>query len=53
MTEKDKAEMREWHEGVIAKYPPEIQTELRDALTKWLAGVRKPNRDSSKEKDIR
>ena len=40
MTEEEKRDLRQWHEGVIAKYPETIQRELRDAMTKWLAGVK-------------
>lgn len=29
-----------WHESVIAQYPALVQKELRDARTKFLAGVR-------------
>lgn len=41
MTEAEKRDLREWHEGVIAKYPEAIQKELRAAMTKWLAGVKR------------
>lgn len=41
MTETDKLDLRAWHEGVIAKYPAVIQKELRAAMTKWLAGVKR------------
>lgn len=35
-----KKDLREWHERVIAQYPPEIQQELREAMTKWLAAIK-------------
>lgn len=40
MTQADKDDLRLWHEGVIAQYPPSVQRELRDAMTKWLAAVK-------------
>jgi hypothetical protein len=40
MTEAQMADLRQWHEGVIMRYPPEIVLELREAMTKWLAGVK-------------
>lgn len=33
-----KADLRAWHEGIIAHYSADIQNELRSAMTKWLAG---------------
>ena len=36
----NKKDFIEWHEGVIVQYPVEIQSELRNARTKWLAGIK-------------
>lgn len=41
MTQEQMDDLRQWHESVIAQYPEYLQQELRGAMTKWLAGVKR------------